>query len=63
MFRCTFKKFGLPFSFFVSDGRNSFFDPKRITNEMFSSLVNVSDDASRKPEEFGHKDIEVFVSL
>ena len=37
-----------------------FFDPKRITNKMSSSLLNISNGSS-KPEEFSPNDIEVLV--
>ena len=37
-----------------------FFDPKRITNKMSSSLLNVSNGSS-KPEEFSPNDTEVLV--
>ena len=36
------------------------FDPKRFTNKMPSSLLNVSNSSS-KSEDFSLKDIEVFV--
>ena len=36
------------------------FDPKRFTNKMPSSLLNVSNTSS-KSEDFSLKDIEVFV--